>query len=618
MYTIAMSEFMQHSEIRIKERQELSPEMERLFTTCKEKVATAQHALEQMTTELYNTESLTIKIEQNLNSHLENIRHAAETISNTGSAVWYKESQFISIDKEGCEKELLDFDKTITTFNALEKTPEAFKKEGIALLDRYFADTKNIERLAAENIQTETIAITGSIPPDFDVTAINASEDISLLPWETELAKDLEPNKTYIVRLPEDTNQPGIMDKLNYIKNKVEKLENQPNIIVYSEKKVPDDFRIYRDFLFANGKNELEATLYTVKDINLTRRQKPEFMEASILSESQENLYNNSDLREWEQKTADTKQSLSHILEAMKRISIHTEFFPPLKSNTILDLGTGEGRISTQLAILGNKVIGMDISEQQLRRVKTNGGRLTEEINQYINDKKNGTSNSPLSELLQTKEITTENIHTNYKDASDRLQVIKGDFTHLEENLHTGLSKLKRDGLDIADYFDLDSEYKDVLIQEDQTFFPEAWFNMVTMSWHTFCEAGDIEGQKNVLKQIFNVVTAGGILYLEVPDRTVGNYAISLAKYHTDHPNEPYGTIRDETSTKEGEANRTGQGKDTPRFFPGRDELRNLLKAVGFIDITIDTYLITSKDREGKEYLEVKELVFIAKKLAPF
>jgi len=104
-------------------------------------------------------------------------------------------------------------------------------------------------------------------------------------------------------------------------------------------------------------------------------------------------------------------------------------------------------------------------------------------------------------------------------------------------------------------------------------------------------------------------------VYIEIPDRTVGAYKYALNENLKQHPNEPVGVSRDSTCLRPGVACVYDENA-TPRFFPGRDEIRNLLRALGFEHVNLDTYLVTSKDKAGKEFIEVKVLVITAMKPA--
>jgi SAM-dependent methyltransferase len=287
----------------------------------------------------------------------------------------------------------------------------------------------------------------------------------------------------------------------------------------------------------------------------------------------------------------------------------------PEHLGTVLDLGTGEGRIGGILARLGFRVLGLDISRNQLEKGRH---RITEE-GAGLRDEQ---SNPLLSyNALKSLEIEGTLPHEPIIDdelVSDRYCSEIGDFMSVHRRLNEIVDQWEQlfPNTDKHDFFG-ESPYNKFAFRDSSDYFADIGFDTVLFNWHTFCEIGSVDNQLQVLKQLFNVMKPGGVLVIEIPDRTVGPYAASLAEYHKQHPSEPFGTIRDATSTEDGISTSLEAEEDTPRFFPDRNELVLLLKSVGF-DIKpeedVQTYLVKKKGQDGKEYLQVKELFIFAQK----
>ncbi len=501
-------------------------------------------------------------------------------------------------------------------FNTVVTDWQSFKNEGIKILDHYILDTKNLEgiknvSLDMEIYRSDEVKIHGV----FDRAGKTKKHVGGLYEIGHFYEKDIDSQKTYLFAVDnrEELHHKHHKDLQHFYTMYLEKYlrgEQLPAVIVYSKNGLPlYEKASYPQFLFADNEDELVHAIFTAKDIRHSREMQPEFMSSEKLAGSQERLYDNSDLREWEGKTADTAQSLTHLLRAIETAGVEKRaIIADETPQVFLDLGTGEGRISTLLAMLGKKVVGLDISQSQLDKIPH---RLQEEVQKFQKDK-----SSPLRVLMDQGIVQETDVITDIVELQKHLYTVKGNFLDLERDVYNGLVELpEKQGMDPVDFFEAsphDENFWDT--RDSLSFFGDTAFDGVTLNWHTFCEAGAVSTQKQVLEDIFKMLHRGGLVYIEVPDRTIGNYARTLSEYHKGHPDEPYGTIRDETSTEQGKANRMGEGEDTARFFPGRDELRNLLRQVGFEDVKIDTYLITSKDKDGNEFLEVKELVFTAQK----
>lgn len=575
----------------------------------------ALRTIREVTKNLKGAELFDDTLFDNLLQHAKNLLNASHEVATTGKSIFPFKGKFLDMDSQahvlGAMRQVA---ADLARFNAVTTDLESFKNQGIKILDRYIFDTKNMEALKQVSLDFEIYrSDEATVKGVFDRVGVTGQKSVrSMRDLGFTIQKEIDPQKVYLFCLDrhEELTWLHHNDLQSFFRQylgKQGKGEELPTVIVYARTGLPlYEKASYPGFLFADSEDELAQAIYTAKDIRAAGRQRLEFMKAESLTKSQEKLYDNSDLREWENKTADTLQSLKHLLTALAHTKAGSYGHAP---RTILDIGTGEGRISTLLTMLGKKVIGLDISQTQLNKVTT---RLEEEIEKF----KRGDKSSALQQLVSQGGVVESSIITDIRQLKEHIYTIKGNFLDLERDAFLGLVDLpEKQGLEPNKFFEVSRSNQYFWNARNSfEFFEDSNFDAVTLNWHTFCEAGGIENQKQVLQNVFKMLTLGGLIYIEVPDRTIGNYAKTLTEYHTNHPDEPYGTIRDETSTEQGKANRMGEGEDTPRFFPGRDELRNLLMQVGFEDVKIDTYLITSKDDQGNEYLEVKELVITAHK----
>lgn len=202
-------------------------------------------------------------------------------------------------------------------------------------------------------------------------------------------------------------------------------------------------------------------------------------------------------------------------------------------------------------------------------------------------------------------------------DTADHYLPVEGSFFNLQYALNQALIEWHDRYPDIDPYaFFNESPFNEYAFSDERDMFADVGFDAAMFNWHTFCEIGSPENQKNVLEQILNILDRGGELILEIPDRKIEPYASALRAYHTAHPAEQYGTIRDPKP-----ADFQGlEGEDMypPRYFPDINELILLLKSVGFeVDPAKDvqTYLITGNDQStGQETLTLKEHFITARK----
>jgi SAM-dependent methyltransferase len=156
-----------------------------------------------------------------------------------------------------------------------------------------------------------------------------------------------------------------------------------------------------------------------------------------------------------------------------------------------------------------------------------------------------------------------------------------------------------------GNFFDFDSA------KFDQAFGPEKADAAVIM-WHTFGFAGDHEGQMRALKNVFDNLRPGGKVLIEMPDRTFGGYARALRQFHAEHPETPFGTMVDAPSTGAAPSEQN-QAISSPRYFPSRTEMEELLKEVGFVESFRDDYFVRAQNGEGQT-LAIKENLFVGQK----
>ncbi len=587
---------------RIEQETHQSPEGEQLESTFRsnieESIVNCDVAISEVTTklEMYATriQGLELWTEQIVKA----LKKYSETLTQTLASVERKESVTIVIgdtyikltSPEQLLMQLKELESTLINFLSLSNSAESFKEQGIKLLDKY--STPEASQVANVTLSIE------SIP--------NKELDVSTF--------ELDPNKTYTLSYTsqEDfSNHRQAADEIHKLLVSA-KLQNKPLpiIILHVEGGLPSYERDYFDyFLHASTSQEIASCLLIAKELKYTEENKPDFMEGKALSDKQANLYNNSDLRVWEGKTASTTEAIRHKLKALSGAWVPDELtIGDRHPRLVLDVGIGEARIDSIMVILGKKIVGIDLSEEQLKKVYS---RLEEEIAKY----EKGDPSSPLVELVNQRIIQKEQIITDLTILKANLIPIKGNMLDLREDTFEGLRQKQSDGLVNANNLFGSGAKEDLSNAKfGKEFFFNNPFEMVSFDWHTFCDAGTQDNQRKVLREAFFLLCEGGLITIEIPDRTVGTYAKSLAAYHNEHPQEPYGTIRDETSTAPGVANTVETSDSTPRFFPGRREIANLLRATGFVDVQIDTYLVTTPGVDGMEQLEVKELVVSARK----
>lgn len=387
----------------------------------------------------------------------------------------------------------------------------------------------------------------------------------------------------------------------------------------------------YQGFLFCDTPDELRNTLKIAR--RFKQNQDSEIYNPSKLEKGQKDAYDNSDLREWENQTADTFQSLEHIIKRFQFRNFlinglnpqttgdREEFSERKKSiipekpiKTILDLGTGEGRIAGILARLGYNVMGLDISSEQLAKSRE---RIHEEGEGLRGEKDYpGLSYHALRKLEKVDLMSNLDINLSDEETRNHYLTVQGSFFELQSVLNDTLIEWNNRYTSTDRYSFFGTSPSNMhAFSEEINMFSNVGFDVAMFNWHTFCEIGSPENQKKVLEQVLNVLSPGGELILEIPDRTIEPYASALREYHTNYPEEPYGTIRDRIPNDF--QGLEGETLYPPRYFPDINEIVILLKSLGF-DIDerdVLTYPVIGKDeKSGQKTLVLKENFITARK----
>lgn len=384
---------------------------------------------------------------------------------------------------------------------------------------------------------------------------------------------------------------------------------NRPRIIAYTPGFSPMLFQRhdYQGFLFCSSSDELRDVLELSNA--LAQEQARRLYNPQVLTSAQMDAYDNSNLREWDNRTADTYQSLKLILQRFHlrnalylKGDLEEELFTPQRSiSTILDIGTGERRIAQMLARLGLKVMGLDISRTQLERGRI---RIKEEGEGLRGEKEHpGLSYQALLKLQREGILSREPIWDDEETARNYLSV-QGSFFDLHRVLNQALIEWDKrfPGINIRDFFNR-YRYRNAAFSIKWDMFLDAGFDAAIVNWNTFCEFGSPENQKDILEQILNVLSIGGELMIEISDRTREPISSALQKYYAEHPDEPYGTIRDPKPP--GFEGLQGEELYPPRYFPDINELLLLLKSLGYeVDPKSDVkkYLIEDEGISTSEY----------------
>ena len=574
-------------------------------------------------------------------------RNGSATVSHFGD---YKTLHSMQEVEKGLEQIVRDFQ----TINGLPETFQSFRDQGLAVIDKYLFDGRNIEQSKGSEVRTvvimdpsedrwgknfvDRLKKDGIIPDSYSLDHQMSLEDkelhkekfvTTILPdrplsffYRTYHTSEEVPEIIVLhaanpqsLRKYHQGYQAFYSDYLDDVFVRNSQRKHKPIVIMYTDGFTPKLYEKsrYDQFLFASNPDELRNTYHLAKDLALLN-DKPTFLEPVALAAAQEKLYDNSDLREWEHHTADTKQSLEHLLQTFKK---RDESIPrgddERKIKTILDCGTGEGRIAGMLARLGYNVLGVDISQKQLDRVPV---RIEEEGRGLRGEAEDSALSYAALKQIDPSLLPQEPILSDIETREHYLTA-KGDFLNLPQDVGEAVMKFysTMSPDEFYDFFGLNIYDPGPAVVPEEP-LQNIGFGAITYNWHTSCELGGMDLQEQAMGDAFYMLERGGLLFLEIPDRLVGPYAESLNDYHKRHPDEPLGTIRDATSTEAGESTTVeDESQNTPRFFADRNQIVQALQARGFVNVEVKTYLITSKDEQtGEEHLQAKELVIVAQK----
>lgn len=305
----------------------------------------------------------------------------------------------------------------------------------------------------------------------------------------------------------------------------------RPIVIVYTPDLKPSLFwkSTFSGFMNCSTFDEMHDILALSQKLSKNRQQA--IYNPRTLEEGQKDAYDNSDLREWESTTADTYKSLRYILQRIsfrngllkENIKIKYQNIPrsdaltqvdrgPIpqrKIKTIVDFGTGEGRIAGVLARLGYKVMGLDISNAQLNRSRA---RIREEGEGLRGVKEApGLSYRAVQRLVTEGVINKQDLILDDNEVSNNFLTVEGSFFNLHFELNKALIEWEEryPGIDPYEFFN-EHPWNEYAFSDHRDMFADVAFDMAFFNWNTFCEVGTPENQKSVLEQIFNVLELGG------------------------------------------------------------------------------------------------------------
>ncbi len=570
-------------------------------TEAKRSIEVVRERLSQVLGEIEGSGIFVDQLTGKLEEQAAYLSDAAGSVKEGGSFEYLHKGQYTRIDSP--EVLALHSNKFVADLQTFGNKATDFKvmQSNLRLLENYIADYQTFEKVKDQPLDVTFIRSEQSssqrerelFPCLESYTKLGDRADYAIVQdfIDPEQLGDYE-NKTIVFNVdnPNELFQHydtkvkmvRLYSKLKYM----DRQGNAPTIIFLTDKPVdPIERNNFPAFHFCESTQFLPTALYTARQVAYAKENREAYMEPEALSVAQRELYEDAveDLREWENKTANTEETLRHFLRfQQEKIDELDSKSPPFlkrkRSWKMLDIGTGSGRISSKLAMLGNEVYGMDISQNQLDSITAQGGRVDTDIQEAQGNQ------SVLNKLAEEGIVDKNKIVTDKEAVTNNLKLFLGNFATLYPDVAKAIGRTE----------------------------PIGEYQAVTLNWHVFCEAGDVLGQKLLLEQIYLVLQNGGYVYIEIPDRGFSKYKDSLDAYHALHSKEPFGTIRDITSQEEGVPNEvTEQG--TPRFFPDKDALFALMREVGFTELEADTYVVAS-DSQGKKSFELKELILTAKK----
>lgn len=376
--------------------------------------------------------------------------------------------------------------------------------------------------------------------------------------------------------------------------------EKRPQVIVYYDNFNPPLYKKqrFRGFLEATNPKELLNVVEIAKEV-LKHKESDKF-DPKLLEPGQAQSYDESDdLREWENITADTYQSLKYLFERINRKHIDGE-----RVVSVLDAGTGEGRIGASLARVGFNVLGLDISKETLKRGKE---RFKLEGEGLRGEKEHkGLAYSHLLRLQKEHRLPIDpntgkqmELLLDDSDAANHYVTVEGSFSNMYGKLNEFIAmwwKNHQTNLDRYEFFN-ENIYDESYPSEDV--FMDLGFDEIIINWNTLWEFGNKENQEEAFENFFDMLNRDGEIFIEIADRTWEPYKTALDEYHKIHPDTPYGTLQDKKTESE---------DYPPRYLSDVLELGDMLRGKGFdVNIHLDDIDVNNPGSDVFHYFIEKE-----------
>lgn len=420
--------------------------------------------------EVENSDFFGSKIFENLIRQGKNYLFAAYDLQNKEKAVIYLDGTFKEVnDFEELIDLLHDMQADMNKFLLTVSSYDDFKYNGIKIIDRYLFDTKNID-----NIKTQKLAvqIVGSdefkhkykelLPTWADGIGFVEEHEIDTAYYidkEADIPDVIlvEQGHSYLVDrfLYERHKQfkrfyQDLRDQINNLQGQGKDIPSQlqkaydrvaaylrhhPTRVVVRESGSARDRgavqQIKYDIEWVDDENPHE-TMLLIKDLAYTREHSPDirFDEANFEAYEKEtfamrqnpyelNTSNRDTLALIEEKTADTTQALSRLF---KKISENGY-------QTVLDLGTGEGRIGIPLAMKGVDILGIDQVPAEWEKIKQRAKKET------ARTKDSGYSWRHMEELIKRGELSETELTFDIDRILAHYQTKQGNFFELDNIL---------------------------------------------------------------------------------------------------------------------------------------------------------------------------------------
>ncbi len=272
------------------------------------------------------------------------------------------------------------------------------------------------------------------------------------------------------------------------------------------------------------------------------------------------------DLLSLEKKRTNTAETLRIILETIQDLL-------PEQDLTILEAGTGEGRIAIPLALLGHTVVGTDINASRL--VKTKERMLT--LAQALTNE-GATNNDPLYTLLQ-QVLPPEQIDDIRHRLKKRLQEVP-HFTQLPKDIQREL--LAGDFIHaLESQLETLTPYSFEAIYEDTP-------DLIVAPWNFINFTGSPHKMVTMLNRLSSLVKKDGVVIVEIPDPTTGPYPELIIKHTETHPEDLPGIVTAKASPTDKPYSPEKQGNR--RYFPQLEEFEHYCHLAGLKVLDVKHY----------------------------